>query len=74
VGRRSAGEPTRLTPFAEANSPTGIQKDISITWRFLVLFTHPSLDRSEVNHPLMLATTGVEGVTLADLYAKYPDF
>lgn len=42
--------------------------------RILVLFAHPSLDRSEVNHPLMLATAAVAGVTLVDLYAEYPDF
>ncbi len=42
--------------------------------RILVLFAHPSLDRSEVNRPLMLATAGVDGVTLVDLYAEYPDF
>ncbi|AHF04171.1 potassium transporter KefG [Marichromatium purpuratum 984] len=42
--------------------------------RILVLFAHPSLERSEVNRPLMLATSGVEGVTLVDLYAEYPDF
>ncbi|CRI63644.1 putative NAD(P)H oxidoreductase [Thiocapsa sp. KS1] len=40
----------------------------------LVLFAHPSLDRSEVNRPLMQATANVEGVTLVDLYAEYPDF
>ena len=40
----------------------------------LVLFAHPSLDRSEANRPLMLATAGVKGVTLVDLYAEYPDF
>jgi len=42
--------------------------------RILVLFAHPSLDRSEVNRPLAVATSGVEGVTLVDLYAAYPDF
>ncbi len=40
----------------------------------LVLFAHPSLDRSEVNAPLARATASVEGVTLVDLYADYPDF
>jgi hypothetical protein len=30
--------------------------------RILVLFAHPSLDRSEVNRPLLLATIGVEGL------------
>ncbi|MCP3870749.1 MAG: flavodoxin family protein [Gammaproteobacteria bacterium] len=42
--------------------------------RILVLFAHPSLDRSEVNQPLMQATRNVEGVTLVDLYGEYPDF
>jgi len=42
--------------------------------RILVLFAHPSLDRSEVNRPLAAATSGVEGVTLVDLYGTYPDF
>ena len=41
--------------------------------RILVLFAHPSLDRSEVNRPLALATAQVDGVTLVDLYAEYPD-
>lgn len=41
--------------------------------RILVLFAHPSLDRSEVNRPLALATSRVGGVTLVDLYAEYPD-
>ncbi len=40
----------------------------------LVLFAHPSLDRSEVNRPLAVATAEVDGVTLVDLYAEYPDF
>ena len=42
--------------------------------RILVLFAHPSLDRSEVNRPLAQATSRVGGVTLVDLYAEYPDF
>jgi glutathione-regulated potassium-efflux system ancillary protein KefG len=40
----------------------------------LVLFAHPSLDRSEVNRPLARTTSRVAGVTLVDLYAEYPDF
>ncbi len=40
----------------------------------LVLLAHPSLDRSEVNRPLADATAGINGVTLVDLYAEYPDF
>jgi hypothetical protein len=42
--------------------------------RILVLFAHPSLDRSEANRPLAEAARAVEGVTLADLYAEYPSF
>ena len=42
--------------------------------RILVLFAHPSLERSEVNRPLAQATAGVDDVTLVDLYAEYPDF
>lgn len=40
--------------------------------RILCLFAHPSLDRSEVNRPLVDATAAVAGVTLVDLYAEYP--
>ena len=40
----------------------------------LVLFAHPSLDRSEVNRPMALATADTDGVTFVDLYAEYPDF
>jgi len=42
--------------------------------RILVLFAHPSLDRSEANQPLVEATARVDGVTLVDLYAEYPTF
>lgn len=42
--------------------------------RILVLFAHPSLDRSEANRPLAEAARAVEGVTLVDLYAEYPAF
>ena len=42
--------------------------------RILVLFAHPSLDRSEANGPLAEAARAVEGVTLVDLYAEYPAF
>ena len=42
--------------------------------RILVLLAHPSLDRSEANRPLADAVAGIEGVTLVDLYAEYPDF
>ena len=42
--------------------------------KVLVLFAHPSLDRSEVNGPMAEAAAGMEGITLVDLYAEYPDF
>lgn len=40
----------------------------------LILFAHPSLGRSEVNKPMVRAAAGIDGVTLVDLYAEYPDF
>lgn len=40
--------------------------------RILVLFAHPSIDRSEVNSALFRATTNTPDVTLVDLYAEYP--
>ena len=42
--------------------------------RVLVLFAHPSLERSEANRPLAEAARAVDGVTLVDLYAEYPAF
>jgi len=40
--------------------------------RVLVLFAHPSIDRSEVNRALFKATAEKSGITLVDLYAEYP--
>ena len=40
----------------------------------LVLLAHPSPGRSEVNGPMARAAEGIDGVTLVDLYAEYPDF
>ncbi|MBW2527480.1 MAG: NAD(P)H-dependent oxidoreductase [Deltaproteobacteria bacterium] len=40
--------------------------------RVLVLFAHPSIDRSEANRPMAEATAAVDGVTFVDLYAEYP--
>jgi glutathione-regulated potassium-efflux system ancillary protein KefG len=42
--------------------------------RILVLFAHPSPERSEANAPLARAAAALDGVTLVDLYAEYPDF
>ncbi len=42
--------------------------------RILVLFAHPSVERSEVNAHLLRATLGRDFVTVVDLYAEYPDY
>ncbi|MDH3220378.1 MAG: NAD(P)H-dependent oxidoreductase [Gammaproteobacteria bacterium] len=42
--------------------------------RILILFAHPSQHRSEVNLPLVRASSNVDGVTVIDLYAEYPDY
>ena len=49
-------------------------KNESFSRRILVLLAHPSLDRSEVNRPLAVATATIDGVTIVDLYAEYPGF
>ena len=49
-------------------------KALTSVQRILLLFAHPSLDRSEVNRPLAEAVRDLRGVTLIDLYAEYPDF
>lgn len=42
--------------------------------RILVLFAHPSPERSEANAPMITAARELEGVTHVDLYAEYPAF
>lgn len=42
--------------------------------RVLVLFAHPSLDRSEVNVEMLRVTRATPGITVVDLYAEYPDY
>jgi glutathione-regulated potassium-efflux system ancillary protein KefG len=42
--------------------------------KLLVLFAHPSLERSEVNSQLLRATHATEHVTVVDLYAEYPTY
>ncbi len=44
------------------------------TRRILILFAHPSLERSEVNRPMVEAVYDLDGVSLVDLYAEYADF
>jgi putative NADPH-quinone reductase len=45
---------------------------MSVRNRILVLFAHPSLERSEVNSVMLSASRSMDGVTLVDLYAEYP--
>lgn len=42
--------------------------------KILILFGHPSIKRSRINAALRSAVEGLEGVTVHDLYAAYPDF
>jgi putative NADPH-quinone reductase len=42
--------------------------------RILVLFAHPSLDRSEINAEMLRVTRATDGITVVDLYADYPDY
>ena len=41
--------------------------------KILILFAHPSQHRSEINMPLIRASSEVENVTIVDLYAEYPN-
>lgn len=40
----------------------------------LIQFAHPAVQKSRVNRALVAAARGVEGVSVNDLYARYPDF
>lgn len=42
--------------------------------KILILFAHPSPERSEANLPLFNASKSIDGVTAVDLYAEYPNF
>lgn len=42
--------------------------------RILVLFAHPRPTESIVQKALLKAITGLDGITIRDLYASYPDF
>ena len=41
--------------------------------RILVLFAHPRLRQSVVQSALLAAISGLDGITVRDLYAEYPD-
>jgi glutathione-regulated potassium-efflux system ancillary protein KefG len=40
----------------------------------LILFAHPALEKSRVNRQLIRAVSGLESVTVHDLYETYPNF
>jgi glutathione-regulated potassium-efflux system ancillary protein KefG len=42
--------------------------------RVLILFAHPALQRSRLNRRLIEGVDQIEGVTVNDLYERYPDF
>jgi glutathione-regulated potassium-efflux system ancillary protein KefG len=42
--------------------------------KLLILFAHPRSSASVVQRAMLRAIDGLDGVTLADLYAEYPDF
>ena len=42
--------------------------------RVLIQFAHPARSRSKMNRTLLEAVEGLDGVTVNDLYAHYPDF
>jgi glutathione-regulated potassium-efflux system ancillary protein KefG len=42
--------------------------------KILVLLAHPRLRTSVVQHAMLRAIQGLDGVTIRDLYAEYPDF
>jgi glutathione-regulated potassium-efflux system ancillary protein KefG len=42
--------------------------------KLLILFAHPRSSASVVQHAMLRAINGLDGVTIADLYAEYPDF
>lgn len=42
--------------------------------KILILFAHPRLEKSLVQRSLLEETSSLDGVTVHDLYQKYPDF
>ena len=42
--------------------------------KILVLFAHPRFEQSRTNSALIEGIRGLEGVTVHDLYERYPDF
>lgn len=42
--------------------------------KILINFAHPAKSRSKMNSALLAAVSGLDNVTVNDLYANYPDF
>ena len=42
--------------------------------RILILFAHPTLQKSRINRVLISAVQDIEAVTFHDLYEAYPEF
>jgi len=42
--------------------------------KILILFAHPRYEQSRANQALIRGVKGMEGVTVHDLYERYPDF
>jgi len=55
-------------------TPENIERPQNSKNRVLVLYAHPSCERSEINRPMARAAEEIEGVTLVDLYGEYPNF
>jgi glutathione-regulated potassium-efflux system ancillary protein KefG len=52
----------------------GAWSGMSSSRRVLILFAYPALWKSRINRRLLAAAQSVAGVTVRDLYVKYPDF
>jgi glutathione-regulated potassium-efflux system ancillary protein KefG len=50
------------------------QFNMSIKKNILIHFAHPAIHKSRVNLELFKGIQEIEGVTLSNLYEKYPDF
>lgn len=42
--------------------------------KILILFAHPAFHKSRINKALIQSIEGLEGITINNLYEKYPDF
>ena len=52
----------------------GIQQTLRPLKKILILFAHPRFEESRINHALIETASQIDGVTIRDLYERYPDF